>query len=361
MASFANASPKKRKPGWAPYIVRHKGKSKTFHDDLEGRTYRNELERRDLDAQSGKSQAKSVGEVGDALLATLSWQKSRTRRNKAGALRSIKARWPSLDIRELTAAMIVEFRASITPLSTQKRYMSFLRAICDYAVLTKVITKSPFSEVPQVRRSRLSSQVVADKLLDMPDIETVNLMLSDPPLHLRRVLAVLLLLGTRISETLALEKEDFHPDRSEFRIHKALTPDGTLKNLPSRRWCRVYPELIAVLGPDFAQGTGRLLVDADGKAWTYLAFLQEFYLWQVSVGIATRIGWKSFRGHFTVHQLRHAYAAIMIWMTMDIKVIAAQMGHKTADMTRARYAYLIRDQRGGDVAWRTLRKKDVVS
>lgn len=361
MASFAHVSPKKQKPGWAPYIVRHKGKSKTFHNDLEGRTHRNELERRELAAMTGNTQAKSVGEVGEALLATLSWQKSSTRRRKEGALRGIKAKWPTLSIRDLSADMIVEFRASISPLSTQKQYMSVLRAICDYAVLTKLIAKSPFSQVPQVRRSRASPQSVADKLLDMPDIETANLMLSDPPLHLRRALAVLLLLGTRISETLALDKEDYHAARGEFRIHKALTPDGTLKNLSSRRWCRVYPELVAILGPDFAEGAGRLLVDADGKPWTYPAFLHEFYLWQVSVGIATRIGWRSFRGHFTVHQLRHAFAAIMIWMTMDLKVISAQMGHKTADMTRARYAYLIRDRRGGDVAWRTLRKEGVVS
>lgn len=360
-----SAAPSKRGANRASYIVRDNSDprnrtERSFHDAHEATAYRLHLQNLAHAKARADGQLESVGEVAEEMLSNMAGLLSpNTISGKRSLLQPILARFGDSPLATVSAKSLAEFlkelrardkpRRSRTARSSQ--IWSLFRAIFIYARDTARIVYDPMTDVPLSRAKRLGKRVP----LRMPSAGQVKVMLTEPPPILRDALAVSLLLGTRVGETLGLNREDYSGDDASFYVYKQRDSD-TVKTPSSYRYAPVVDRLAHIIGiegdgTDFASRPGPLLVNAEGERWTYNQLQWAFYKWQVDIGWAYKDENRCFRNHITLHQLRHAFVAIALWSGAPIGAIAAAMGHKDSSQTEETYAYLIAEKAAQLETW----------
>ena len=360
-----SAAPSKRGPTRAPIIVRDYSDpdnrtERSFHDEHEATAHRLKLENLALAKAGANGKLETVREIVEEMLTNMV---GRLRPNTILAKRSllsvILGRFGDVPLATLhpkeLAAFLKEIRAqdkprrSRTARSTQ--IWSIFRAVFVYARDTARITYDPMDDVPV---SRLKPKRNRGPLR-MPSADQVKVMLTKPCPHLLKALAVSILLGTRVGETLGLNREDYSGDDTSFFVFKQRDSDQ-VKTESSYRYAPVVERLAKILGiegdgTDFASRSGPLLVNAKGERWKYTELQWAFYKWQAEMGWAYKNESRCFKNHVTIHQLRHAFVAIALWSGAPIGAIAAAMGHKTSTQTEETYAYLIAEKAAELETW----------
>jgi integrase len=354
----------KRGPNRAEHKVqdafdRNKRKEKLFHDEDEATAYRLKLELRALAIKMAGGEPPTIDVVGEEMLTNLDGvNKPSTLRSKRTVLKSIVKRFGGRDLASISAPELIDFLAELrandsprpikAPVSS--RTWSLLNAIFVYGMDCEVIFHNPLDYVPVGKRKK----VPTGGPLAMPNAEQVKIMLTRPSRQLRKALAVGLLLGTRVGETMALDRQDYTPADGSFMVWNQRGGD-TLKNPQSHRYVPAVEMLaieLEILGNEdkFLSVMGPLLVDDDGERWTYKSLRREFYNFQIEMGWARRKN-KKISGHFTLHKLRAAFVALALWSGAPIAAIAAALGHKTPTTTEEAYAYLIAEKHAELATW----------
>lgn len=116
---------------------------------------------------------------------------------------------------------------------------------------------------------------------------------------------------------------------------------------------RLYRQLLA-LDPGSGHRNG-LVVTADGSRLTHHQLLRAVRRAQVSIGIGREFkrddGRLAFEGTFTLRDMRHTYAAWLIWNRVPDNMIRIWMGHRWLQTTLDVYGYIFRSLQNDAPAW----------
>lgn len=161
--------------------------------------------------------------------------------------------------------------------------------------------------------------------------------LSELPTDCSRLLAVLLMTGSRRSEALAVRWEDVDWNAGSIHLQRVIrfrnnTPEVStkMKTTSANRIVSLWPELIPYLGAP--QQTG-FIISNGGEPITERQYMN---LWNRILRELRKLG---FEEHFTAHQLRHTYATVAANSgQVPIKVLQGMMGHANFQTTMNTYA-----------------------
>ena len=161
--------------------------------------------------------------------------------------------------------------------------------------------------------------------------------LSELSAECSRLLAVLLMTGSRRSEALAVRWEDIDWNAGTIHLQRVIrfrnnTPEVStkMKTASANRTVSLWPELIPYLGSP--QETG-FIISSGGEPITERQYMN---LWNRILRELKKLG---FTEHFTAHQLRHTYATVAANSgQIPIKVLQGMMGHANFQTTMNTYA-----------------------
>jgi integrase len=137
--------------------------------------------------------------------------------------------------------------------------------------------------------------------------------------------------GLRISEALAIRKEDFISEGTVLRCQRQASPDGnsSVRNLKHRK------------PGDYRD------IPAPGYLWQMVSDLPAGYL---CPAVSYSIVYKAFvkardavgiSPGFTPHSLRHVFASALLAEGVPVTDVATWLGHKDINVTYATYGHLI--------------------
>lgn len=222
----------------------------------------------------------------------------------------------------------------------------------------------------------------------MPSLAVVDLLLAESTGFLRTVLHLCLLAGMRIGEILALQwgdvkfKEkriyvgasvsdlDRHGRKTcsldpVFHEHGDEDPNKRHRRPPKTsngyRYIRITPllhDILMEVKPTNPKPGDRVVFGPGQKQLTQGAVYLHYLRLQAELGLAqehkvrrggrmTRI----FEGGFTMHALRHAAVAMMIFSGVKIEQIRRVLGHSHQSITLDIYGYLIKLHEEGQQTW----------
>jgi integrase len=142
--------------------------------------------------------------------------------------------------------------------------------------------------------------------------------------------------GLRISEALAVHREDFSDDGTSLRITGQSSPDGTRKvALKHRRPGDVRD--VPVPGYVWTMvrklPSGPVVPGRDGKRYeTYSVAAKRIEAVRKATGIAEG---------FSAHSLRHAYVSALLASGVPITDVAKWLGHREISVTYKTYGHLV--------------------
>jgi integrase len=239
---------------------------------------------------------------------------------------------------EVTPSRILELRArlaqGLAP-ATVNRYLALLRSVLNYAVTAGYLQQSPLRRL--ARGTFLLPEFRAK--LDSPlksTAEGARLLRHVPP-EWRTLFAVLLYTGMRRGEVAGLRWEDIDLSRRMItvrRSYNAPPKSGKARTIP-------VPDVLA-----------RILVEhrARDTRTGVLVFVHpvtgEALSHNVKIGLildaaCERTGVPRMR----VHDLRHAYASLMIMAGGSLTDVQRNLGHSTPVLTSQTYGHLTEDHR----------------
>jgi integrase len=336
----------RRKKGWAGWVVRSQLGDKTFTREWEARNYWVDRVIREMALEGNDRPIEFV------LAALLRRLEPARQENTLGTyswaypyiLRFFEGRL----MRSISVDDLVAFREDLAKHKSPHllgRALFLLKQTFLHAKALEFVTLNPFDELPEAppdQRARLTEANAQRKVLAPPGW-VIEMMLRVPG-PLGDFLNASILLGARVRETIAIDKSDYFEEDFSLHIWRQMTSSGVLKTKASERYVPVCDELAARLGtavPGFAEGDGPLLGNGEGERWTYHGVTGAFYEWQVGVGLAERTPAGSVVSHYTIHQLRHAFVAVMSALGVDIVTIADWLGHSSVATTLNIYAHVL--------------------
>ncbi|MEA2999328.1 MAG: hypothetical protein QOH04_1663 [Sphingomonadales bacterium] len=215
---------------------------------------------------------------------------------------------------------------------TLRRRMACLRGFYRDLVRTGAIERSPFAELemqlPRARSlPRALSRAEARRLAALASARAFD---PSRPLDTRAFPAavlVLLSLGLRVAELVALRPGDFSPDGGALRVRGKGRRERCVFVVDAR-----LRTLVAALA---GRGAGPLLTPGGG--WSTQVVRRRLRGLASEAGIARRV---------TPHMLRHTCATLLLEDGVDLRVLQRLLGHENI-ATTALYAHV------GDTALRT--------
>jgi integrase/recombinase XerD len=217
---------------------------------------------------------------------------------------------------------------------TLRRRMACLRGFYRDLVRTGAIERSPFAELemqlPRARSlPRTLSRAEAKRLAALASARAFD---GSRPLDDRAFPAavlILLSLGLRVAELVALRPGDFSPDGGALRVRGKGRRERCVFVVDAR-----LRTLVASLA---ARGGGAPLLAPGRGEWTTQAVRRRLRSFAAEAGIARRV---------TPHMLRHTCATLLLEDGVDLRVLQRLLGHENI-ATTALYAHV------GDAALRT--------
>ncbi|GIV03991.1 MAG: site-specific integrase [Fimbriimonadales bacterium] len=242
------------------------------------------------------------------------------------AIRLLKEEFGRKRVRDLTANDIARLIASAKSkgmkTSSIKRVLSPLSGALRVAVREGWIQSNPIETLlpherpkPDQREMRCLSSDEISKLLEAAS--------SD---QWRTLFSTLIFTGLRISEALALTWNDIDFHDSCVLVRKSKTEAGERKVM-------LIPSLATVLKKHRlaqAPGTEHVFATRDGKPLSRRDALRALHAAEKRAGIPK----------YTLHELRHTFASILISQGEAVTLIAHQMGHADPSVTLRTYAHL---------------------
>src|SRR5215831_1422442 len=142
--------------------------------------------------------------------------------------------------------------------------------------------------------------------------------------------------GLRISEALAVHREDFSDDGTSLRVSGQASPDGTRKvalkhRRPGETRDVPVPGYLRAMVKDLPNGP--VLPGRNGTRYqTYSVVSKRLEAVRKAVGIAEG---------FTAHSLRHDFVSALLARGVPITDVAAWLGHREISVTYRVYGHLV--------------------
>ena len=289
---------------------------KRFNDRRDAEAYLGELRKIRRLAQLGvrpQREPESTIPLGQLFMEFLEWAKDAHKETTLETEKMRAKRWldylGNIPIGEITKHRVLEVLQDIaerTSGPTANRYLALLRKALSWAVSRGYLETNPLKGAEQYKenpgRTRWLEPGEAERLLK--ECERI------PRLHMFTAMA--LLTGMRLGEIEALRWRDISFERDTITIPDSKTGQARIIPLeaPLRELLESWPR------------AGELVL---GKFTHKKAFM----------GAVKRAGLVDF--HF--HDLRHTYASWKVMAGVDLRTVAALLGHRTLAMVM-RYAHL---------------------
>lgn len=256
-----------------------------------------------------------------------------------------------LPVSAISSADVMRLLASMNgrglAVSTQRRTLSVVRLVFDYAIADGRLTTNPARSVALPR----GTQRVEPAVLTSEQLMALAAMV---PSSCEPVVLVLGLIGLRFSEMAGLVVRDAtHTAHGwALRVHRPITQSrrtgalvaGPTKNGHSRT-VPVPDALVPFIERRKREATAGapLFPSPRGGVWRDSNFRRTSH-WKEST---RAIGAEGLR----LHDLRHTAATLLIASGADTKVIQQILGHRSAQMTLDLYGHLLQDS-----MWRAVRQ-----
>ena len=242
------------------------------------------------------------------------------------------------DINRLLLAMKAAGKAE----STRRNCYTTLRKALDDAVTNGLLAANPAHKIKQPGVNRHEA-----RFLTTPEVG--QLLRSAETHRYQVVLRFILGTGLRRGEALALRWTDIDFDRANAKLRGSLTRRGSqlvvsgVKTKASRRTIALSPAMVGLLRQHKArQATERLKA---GNRWRDGGFVfatdegaavEPQNVLRTVREAAIRAGLES----VTVHSLRHTYATAALMNGVALKVVSANLGHASIQITADTYGHV---------------------
>jgi len=264
-------------------------------------------------------------------------------------IRHLNSGLGSVSLDRLTAEIIDRFLTSKLDDGISPRYVKLMRSVLSMAlqqgVRWKIISSNPALDTSPVRQKRTEGRALTE-------IEANKLLTAAEEDRLSALWTLLLSLGLRRGEALALRWSDFDRKAKTLNITRNRKKEGSrvvtgdLKTAGSRRVIPLPEFLIVALDRHKRSQTAEkehLL--SLGVKWAdpeaMFTTVQGFYLdpdnaSKLFKNVAKRAG----IGDWHLHELRHSAATFMLTKGVPLEVVADILGHSSIRITKDTYGHL---------------------
>lgn len=259
--------------------------------------------------------------------------------------------------------------SKINPLaySSLKKILEFLNPCLKQAIKDGLIASNPCEDVVLPRESSISVETKVQFSLSDKQIELFKeaALAKNKSGEYRRdgiVLLLILSLGTRVAEMLALEKTDIHKDEKYIVINKTI--QSSVKNYHDKSQPKRYDKL--KMGTKTSAGIRTIPINDSVEE--LLTLLQEYdarngiispYVVCTSTGkrgnarnlqrsldrILSNVDMGELPHKVTLHTLRHTFGSAMLRKGAPISVVSALLGHSSTVITYRKYIHVIQDEK----------------
>jgi integrase len=335
------ASVERRKDGRPGYLCRWRDESgaqrkRSFGRKADADRYRAEVEHSlnagaYVDPAAGRTTFRVYAEQ---------WRASQPHRaNTEARVRSQLTRhvYPVLGDRPLAAIRPSELQAWVSGLAlapgSVRTTAATVRAILGAAVVDRAIGRDPWERVklPEVARTRVVPLTV----------DQVEALASAVPPAVRALVVVAAGTGLRQGELLGLQVRDVDFLRRTLTVARQIQPGpggvavvGPLKNKAAYRTIPVAEVVLNALAEHLraypSAPDGYVFTAPSGEPWTRGTFGPVWRTARKAAGLPEA----------GMHDLRHAFASILISAGQSVKVVSERLGHSNAAMTLNVYSHL---------------------
>lgn len=218
--------------------------------------------------------------------------------------------------------------------ATIKKILSPLTGALKVAVREGWIPSNPADKLLGYERPKLATK--QKRCLSSDEI--TKLLSAAQTDRWKALYATLVFTGLRIGEALALTWDDV-----DEAVHVRAEVEGARKTAAAKRDVMIIPALRTLLAKhrlSQAPGTRYVFAKEDGEPLPRHLCLKRLRAAEKKAGIPA----------YTLHELRHTFASILIANREPIALIADQMGHANPSVTLTTYAHLFDAQKNVEEA-----------
>lgn len=229
-----------------------------------------------------------------------------------------------------------------------KIYLSVLRQVCDFGVLSGDLTVNPTASIRLPRN-------LPKKERKLPSDEIINAITAHVDLPFGLFAYFLMLTGMRRGEALAIQWQDIDFENSIIHVRKSICYVGdkpVLKQPKTKSGIRdvillsrLANKLLPIQGKPthyLFGGEAPLSLDRYDRLW---------HQYSLAAGLAhtekRHVKYKKqeydktyYVQHVTPHQLRHAFATFLFEADVDVNDAKEQLGHSSIEVTRDIYTHI---------------------
>jgi len=239
---------------------------------------------------------------------------------------------PSADDTALVLQHLIDLRHEGLAARSRARHLVAIRGFYRFLVKEKIIAADPTRQVDLPKLTfKLPDVLSVDevkRLLETPDTATVQ------GLRDAAMLELLYAAGLRVSELIALKRQDVNLDAGFVRVFgkgskERVVPIGTL----AQRCVGAY---IETARPLFLkrQTSAFLFVGRSGKPMTRQGFWKILKHHALVAGLKTKV---------SPHSLRHSFATHLLAGGADLRAVQVMLGHADISTTQI-YTHIDREQ-----------------
>jgi Site-specific recombinase XerD len=331
------------------YIVHYTDANKVEHTKTlplgstleEAKLLRSSLQHRKAQGETLTQTKMTVGELLDSWLAQRrAGLKPATAENYTWAISHLKDEFGRVRVNELTpshiASLITKLKAEGKKTWTVKKILTPLSGAYRVAVRDGLVTSSPVTKLLPHERPKGDQRSM--RCLQRSEID--SLLRHAANLRWRALFTLLVFSGLRIGEALALEWEDIHEDHLVVRKSKTKAGEREVLLIPSLRRSLTKLKLQQPPGTTFVFATPQEGSRGRTGAPSRREALRALRVAEKKAGIPL----------YTLHELRHTFASILIAQGELPTLVAKQMGHADPAITMKTYAHLWQEKESVELA-----------
>lgn len=229
-----------------------------------------------------------------------------------------------------------------------KIYLSVLRQVCDFGVLSGDLTVNPTTSIRLPRN-------LPKKERELPSDEIISAIVTHADIPFGLFAYFLMLTGMRRGEALAIQWQDIDFENSIIHVRKSICYVGdkpVLKQPKTKSGIRdvillsrLANKLLPIQGKPthyLFGGEAPLSLDRYDRLW---------HQYSLAAGLAhtekRHVKYKKqeydktyYVQHVTPHQLRHAFATFLFEADVDVNDAKEQLGHSSIEVTRDIYTHI---------------------
>jgi integrase len=249
--------------------------------------------------------------------------------------KSIAAFFSQMQVKAVSSLLINDYLKSLFERGLKANSIATMRIhlanLFNYAVQTeKIIAANPVHGSMRVR----SSNKTLSKTMDENDLKNILRTAKEFPQekiypYTYHFLLLAAATGCRKSELLALKWENFDRQKSRVRIAEGL--GGRLKTAAAYRNISVDRGIIRRICADIPRFGSYVFSTKGGSRVRQSLLDRHVKLIFAKAGV----------GQFTLHDIRHAHATILLTHGINVKVVSRRLGHSDVKITLERYTHFV--------------------